>query len=82
MSVSLPEMQEYASGYLRVDSDEPGSYIMMYGKDTGDRTPVVYEAVPIGSRDITVVSGSGKSKTEMVLVLPDTMNELYVTFAG
>lgn len=79
-TVIMPPMEEYSSGYLLVDSDEPGAYIMMYGKDTGDRTPAVYQAFPIGNRDITVVSGSGISKTETVTVLPDTMNTLNISF--
>lgn len=73
-------MEEYSSGYLLVDSDEPGAYIMMYGKDTGDRTPAVYQAFSIGNRDITIISGSGITKTETVTILPDTMNTLYVSF--
>ncbi len=79
-TVTMPPMEEYSSGYLLVDSDEPGAYIMMYGKDTGDRTPAVYQAFPIGNRDITIISGSGITKTETVTILPDTMNTLYVSF--
>ncbi len=78
--ISMPAMSEYSSGYLLVDADEPGSYIMMYGKDTGDRTPTVYPAVPIGNRDITIMSGSGVTKTETVMILPDAMNTLNVSF--
>ncbi|MDE2518964.1 MAG: PEGA domain-containing protein [Methanocorpusculum sp.] len=78
--ISMPAMSEYSSGYLLVDADEPGSYIMMYGKDTGDRTPTVYPAVPIGNRDITIMSGSGVTKTETVMILPDAMNTLKVSF--
>lgn len=79
-TVSMPAMSEYSSGYLLVDSDVPGSYIMMYGKDTGDRTPTIYPAFPIGNRDITVVSGTGTAKTQTVTILPDTMNTLRVSF--
>lgn len=78
----MPALKEYASGYLQVDSDEPGSYIMMYGKDTGDKTPTVYQAVPIGNRNITVISTSGETKTETVMILPGIMDTLHVNFSS
>lgn len=78
--VAFPGLDPYTNGYLVVDSNEPGSYIMMYGKDTGDRTPTVYPAFPIGTAEVTVVNSAGESLTQSVTVIPDTVTTLYAEF--
>ncbi len=79
--VSFPDMEPYTNGYLVVESDEPGAFIMMYGRDTGDRTPTVYPAFPIGTAEITVITSTGKSLTKTVTVLPDTVTTVHADFS-
>jgi hypothetical protein len=79
-AVDFGELTPYTNGYLVVDSGVPGAFVMIHGRDTGDRTPVVYPAFPIGETEVTVITGSGKSVTEHVTVLPDRVTRVMAEF--
>ncbi|HJK78428.1 MAG TPA: PEGA domain-containing protein [Methanocorpusculum sp.] len=81
MTIVMLTMQEYASGYVAVNSSVPGSRVVMYGRDTGDRTPVVYAGFPSGRREISVVSPDGRSRMFAVTVVPGAVNEVFADFS-
>lgn len=80
MTVVMPTMQEYALGYVAVDSSVPGSRMVMYGRDTGDRTPVMYAGFPSGRREMSVVSPDGRSWVFTVTVVPGAVNKVFAVF--
>lgn len=81
MKVVMPAMQEYASGYVVVNSSVPDSRVGMYGQDTEDRTPVVYAGFPSGRREISVVSPDGRVRAFTMTVVPGTVNEVFADFS-
>jgi hypothetical protein len=54
-------LEEYTSGFLRVASDPPGAAISIDGSDTGEVTPMMFSAVPLGMHSVTV-SGTNTSR--------------------
>lgn len=78
--VMMPAAEMYASGFLAVNSSEPGSRVVMYGRDTGDRTPVMYAGFPAGKREVTVVSPDGRSRMFEMTIVPDVVNEVFADF--
>ena len=68
LDVAMPQMTEYSSGYLQVTSAKPGAKVYIHGKDTGERTPVVFPHMPIGKYSIRVSPSS--EDTQEITVLP------------
>ncbi len=48
MSVSL-SLEPYLSGNLTVESDPAGARILLFGKDTGEKTPATFEYLQVGT---------------------------------
>lgn len=68
LNVAMPQMIEYSCGYLLVTSEKPGAKVYIHGKDTGERTPVVFPHMPIGKYTIRVSPSS--EDTREITVLP------------
>lgn len=68
LDVAMPQMTEYSCGYLAVTSAKPGAKVYIHGKDTGERTPVVFPHMPIGRYSVRVSPSS--EDTQEITVLP------------
>lgn len=67
-AVTLP-MQGYDWGYLEVVSEPSKAKVYIYGRNSGDKTPVVYSGIPAGKISVKAVSPSGESKTHDEVVV-------------
>jgi hypothetical protein len=75
-TVMLP-LEEYAAGYLQVDSDLPGAKIYLAGRDSGEKTPHLFAYMPIGSCDVKIVGEKNTKILEDVVIVPDILTEVY-----
>ncbi len=81
VSVMLP-LEMYDSGYLEVVSEPSKAKVYIYGRNSGDKTPVVYSGIPAGKISVKAVSPSGESKThDEVIVLPGEITRVRFGFS-
>ncbi|MDI6718625.1 MAG: PEGA domain-containing protein [Methanomicrobiales archaeon] len=63
-------LEEYVWGFLTVDSTPAGAKIYIDGRDSGEKTPHTFPAMPIGSYDVKVVGETASRTRERVTVVP------------
>ena len=81
VSVKL-SLEMYDSGYLEVVSEPSKAKVYIYGRNSGDKTPVVYSGIPAGKISVKAVSPSGESKThDEVVVLPGEITRVTFGFS-
>ncbi len=74
--VSMGSLTAYPSGYLSIASDPKGAAIWINGVDTGEKTPMIYQAFPAGTWTVKLVFTSGEEKTASVSVSDGKVTEL------
>ncbi len=63
-------LEEYVWGFLTVDSTPAGAKIYIDGRDSGEKTPHTFPAMPVGSYDVKVVGETASRTRERVTVVP------------
>ncbi|MDD1690549.1 MAG: DUF3344 domain-containing protein [Methanoregula sp.] len=72
-------LEPYMNGMLSVASNPSGGKIYINGKDTGKKTPYVFQYMTVGKYTIKVVQNQTKATYEEFMVEPNVVNEVNLT---